>query len=125
MAAASAAAVGVGVLIVEDDPFVHEPLRRVLQRWGHQVRLAETVDDGLKALDPLPACVILDLMLPDGYGTGVLRHIRERDLPVNVAVVTGTGDQDLLEETRRLQPDKLYHKPVNLLQLKEWLEGCR
>jgi len=37
-----------------------------------------------------PTCLILDLVLSDGSDVSVPRHVRDNDLPIGVAVATGT-----------------------------------
>src|SRR5437870_3511493 len=79
-------------LIVEDDADACEATSRALRRRGYEVDCAYTVAETLERLaqDP-PDALILDLRLADGDGLAALRHIRERQLPVRVAVVTGDG----------------------------------
>ena len=60
----------------------------------------------------LPHWVVLDLMLPDGDGVAVLQEIREKKLPVKVAVVTGSSDPERLDPVMKLKPDAFLQKPV-------------
>jgi len=68
-----------------------------------------------------PDCLILDLMLPDGNGASVLKHVRESGLPIRVAVATGTSDPAMLAEVAALRPDVLYRKPLDAMALAQWL----
>ena len=67
--------------------------------------------------------VILDLNLPDGRGTELLRQIRDENLPIKVAVTTGVSDRLLLAEVSMLQPDAFFVKPVNLMELMSWMKS--
>ncbi len=102
------------LLIVED----HEPTRRVLSniltRRGWEVLKAGTVEEGLALLAQGPRCVILDLMLPDGSGETILRHVRDLQLGIRVIVCTATNDESRLDEVRRLGPEVLLLKPIDL-----------
>lgn len=72
------------ILIVDDDPNVHDILRMYLEKDGFRVRSAS---DGMAGVahvqsDP-PDLVLLDIMLPDIDGYEVCRRVRaERDLPI-------------------------------------------
>ena len=80
--------------------------------------------EAVEALDrQQPSTILLDLMLPDGSGAEVLRRVRERSLPVRVAVTTGTSEEHLLREVGHLRPDAVYRKPINLPAVEKWLAG--
>ena len=105
------------LLLVEDDWRTHSALRKILGRLGWEVHSAMTVSSGLALLDLKPDAVILDLMLPDGDGMAVLRKVRSEQLASKVAVTTGIEDRARLEEIRKLQPDALLRKPLDLSDL--------
>ena len=109
-------------LVVEDDAMTHASLRRVLETSGHEVDAVGTVAEAYARL-PTSRCIVLDLCLPDGCGIDVLRYVRERHLPVRVAVNTGCADQKLLKEVRALRPDALFIKPFDPEELLAWLRG--
>jgi two-component system OmpR family response regulator len=105
---------GYRVLIVEDHTPTRLALKRVFAREGWDIQTAETVAEGLAALDPPPDCVVLDLILPDGDGESILRKIRADGLPTRVvAVTTGVSDPNRLAEVARLRPDVLLTKPID------------
>jgi len=111
----------VALLIVDDDAWTRFALARLMRQRGWTIITAATVAEGLESLDSSPACVILDLNLPDGNGERVLRRIREDGLAARVVVSTGTSDEAMLEPVRRLMPDAIVHKPV---EMKRLLEAC-
>jgi DNA-binding response OmpR family regulator len=109
------------LLIVDDDALTRFALKRLMGRRGWTIVTAATVSEGLESLGSAPDCVILDLNLPDGNGERVLRQIREGGLTARVVVNTATTDEITLESVRRLGPDAVVHKPVEMKQL---LEAC-
>ena len=109
-------------LVVEDDPTSRQALLHVLESVGFKVDAAASVAEAMKLLRPPPDVLILDLLLPDGSGIEVLRHVRSAALPTIVALASGAPDATLVE-TRSLWPDSLFVKPLELADLRRWLEG--
>lgn len=107
-------------LVVEDDALTHITLRRMLETSGHEVESVGTVAEAYPRL-ATSRCLVLDLQLPDGSGIDLLRYVRERRLPVRVAVNTGCSDQELLKEVHALRPDALFIKPFDPERLLAWL----
>ena len=107
-------------LVVEDDAMTHTSLRRVLETSGYDVDAVGTIAEAYPRVAHF-RCLVLDLCLPDGSGIDLLRYIRERRLPVRVAVNTGCADRKLLDEVRSLHPDALFIKPFDPEKLLAWL----
>jgi two-component system, OmpR family, response regulator ResD len=83
----------VRVLVVEDDPTIADVVSRYLEREGFDVTLATAGDEAIAAIErALPDFLVLDLMLPEVDGFGVLAHVRER-APVPVIMLTALGDE--------------------------------
>jgi CheY-like chemotaxis protein len=101
------------VLLVEDDRVARRALRRLFVARGWEVAEAATLAEGLSSLDPPPSCIVLDLMLPDGDGADLLRHVRAAGLPSRVVVTTGVSDQARLQAVAGLRPDSLIPKPID------------
>jgi CheY-like chemotaxis protein len=93
------------VLVVEDNPTLRHGFVQLIELEGHEPIAAATVADGLKSLETEPSHLLLDMNLPDGVGTTILRHIRTNNLPVKVAVLSGSLDMKLLSEAEALRPD--------------------
>ncbi len=86
------------VLIVDDDPVQRRLLEAMVQRFGYQATLAEGGDAAVTLLTgPSPArvdCVVLDMVMPDLDGLGVLARLREGGLDLPVIVQTAHGGID-------------------------------
>jgi DNA-binding response OmpR family regulator len=102
------------ILIVDDDSYTRAALNTLFSREGWLVATASTVAEALALLDPEPACVILDLNLPDGRGESVLREVRARSLRTRVAVCSGSDDPRRLATVRGLNPELMLWKPIEL-----------
>jgi DNA-binding NtrC family response regulator len=90
------------LLLVEDTPSIMRLYHEVLKKLDVELLDAET---GARALDILgetiPEIVLLDVELPDTNGLEILRHIKARNLPSAVIVVTAHGSVKVAVEAMR------------------------
>jgi DNA-binding response OmpR family regulator len=72
------------VLVIDDEPSVHDVARGYLEREGYQVLAAISGRDGLAmARDMRPALIVLDRMLPDLSGEEICSTVRtESAIPI-------------------------------------------
>jgi DNA-binding response OmpR family regulator len=105
------------VLVVEDDSTVAEVVSRYLERAGYAV---ETIGNGrvalARALEDLPALVVLDLMLPDLDGLEVCRRLRDV-APIPVIMLTARGDEEDRVVGLELGADDYLAKPFSPREL--------
>ncbi|MEI6180524.1 MAG: response regulator [Chloroflexales bacterium] len=81
------------VLLIEDELQIRRFLRTSLVGYGYALLEASTGQDGLAQVAQYqPACVILDLGLPDMEGLEVLRQIRSWS-QVPIVVLTARGQE--------------------------------
>lgn len=107
------------VLIVEDDDSTRRSLERLFLLNGAAVETAASVAAALAKLAWAPNWIILDLHLKRDEGEAVLRAVREGDLPIKVAVVTGSADRGRLAALRQLRPECILVKPIQFSALLE------
>jgi CheY-like chemotaxis protein len=82
------------ILIVDDDPAMRIGLQDNLEVEGFQVVTAACVREGREiALRERPDLILLDLMLPDGDGINLCRHLRNQGLHVPVIMLTARGEE--------------------------------
>jgi len=79
------------VLVVDDEPTMADGLRLVLEAEGYSVVTAGTLAQALEAATQAFHLAIVDLVLPDGDGLGLLRELKRRDPALEVIVVTAHG----------------------------------
>jgi CheY-like chemotaxis protein len=80
------------ILVIDDEPFVLEALKRVLSSTASVVG-ASTADAGLSAMRESPVdLVIIDVILPGMDGVAAIKIIR-RDYPgVRIIAISGGGN---------------------------------
>ncbi len=106
------------ILIVEDEKRLVDILQRCLKSEGYTVDAVGTSADGLEYLKAYHYdLLVLDLHLPDGSGTSLIRRLRELGQTIPVLVLTARGDIDSKVETFQAGADDYVIKPVALAEL--------
>ncbi|AEF99574.1 EAL domain-containing protein [Methylomonas methanica] len=86
------------VLYIEDSASDADLTRRALQKTSPYIELdiAVSLAEGMTKLSEAKRYDLLlsDLALPDGNGLDALAYIRDKQLPMPVVILTGSGDQE-------------------------------
>src|SRR3954467_10936012 len=95
------------ILIVESDPASLESLREMCGILGYPADEAATVSDAIAYLERAkPKCLLLSMVLPDGSGVEILQQVRDRFLPVKVAIMFSSSDpRAMLDKVNQLRAD--------------------
>jgi two-component system response regulator RegA len=81
------------LLIVDDDRPFSTRLARAMEGRGFQVRVAESVADGIAAVEAqAPAYAVIDMRLGDGNGLDVIARLKERRPDARGVILTGYGN---------------------------------
>ncbi len=116
------------VLIVDDDPVQRRLLEAMVQRFGYQAAIAGGGDDAVRMLagpDPVHVdCVVLDLVMPDLDGFGVLSRMREAGLGTPVIVQTAHGGIDNVVSAMRAGATDFVVKPASAERLQVSLHNA-
>jgi two-component system, OmpR family, phosphate regulon response regulator PhoB len=108
------------ILVVEDEPDIHQVLDYNLRLAGHDVVVATRGQEGLRlARERKPDLVLLDLMLPDISGTEVCRALKDdpatRGMPI--MMVTARGEEIDRVVGFELGADDYVTKPFSVREL--------
>jgi CheY-like chemotaxis protein len=115
---ATVADTGETILVVDDEPLVRDLLVQFLSLRGYR---ALGVKDGSAALSMVeqtpPDLILLDLFMPGMGGVEVLKQLRQREYTGGVIVITGSHDEERLDEAWALGPQEVIGKPIDLEQM--------
>jgi DNA-binding NtrC family response regulator len=116
------------VLIVDDDPVQRRLLEAMVGRFGYRALTAEG-GDAAAALLTGPAgadvaCVVLDLVMPDLDGLGVLARMRAAGLDTPVIVQTAHGGIDNVVSAMRAGAADFVVKPAGAERLQVSLQNA-
>jgi two-component system, OmpR family, response regulator len=116
----------IDLLIVDDEQRYADMLAR---RLGLRGLVCEIRYDGQTALEmlaevPIPT-VILDLRLPDLYGTEVLREIKRSRPETVVIILTGHGTETDRRQCMSLGAHAFMNKPLDIDRLLAIMAGIK
>ncbi|HEV3471630.1 MAG TPA: response regulator [Actinomycetota bacterium] len=104
------------ILIADDDPDIRQLVIYTLADEGHEVAVAK---DGKEAIDHFatgpPDLLILDIMMPELDGYGVLRELGEQDTrgDAKILVLTAKGSEHDWKLGYDLGADRYITKPFD------------
>jgi DNA-binding NtrC family response regulator len=116
------------ILIVDDDPIQRRLLEHMVAKSGFEPVVVAGGDAAIALLtDPeAPAidCIVLDLVMPDLDGLGVLARMREGGLTIPVIVQTAHGGIDNVVSAMRAGAFDFVVKPVGIERLQVSLNNA-
>ena len=109
------------ILVVEDEAGLADVIRRVLERSGHEVRVAATGLEGARRYREQAAdLALIDIHMPEMDGLELLVQFRAIAPRMPVIVMSGgaqTGGLDLLADARLLGAFATLAKPFSIDEL--------
>src|SRR3954452_10947074 len=115
------------LLVVDDNAINRLMLSRHIERQGH---VATTAENGIQALEMLHSgpfdLVLLDIMMPEMDGYGVLEHMKAdgtlRDIPV--IMISALDELDSVVRCIELGAQDYLPKPFNPVLLRARITAC-
>ena len=93
------------VLVVDDEPAIRALVAKIVERAGHPV---DTARDGAEAIQKLEetdyGVIVLDLMMPNIDGYGLIQHLKGRPGTKPAVIVVSAGDSGALTRLVVAQP---------------------
>jgi DNA-binding NtrC family response regulator len=106
------------ILIVDDDRATSAGMADVIEEWGYEVEVTDTVKTAWAAVSKLvPDVAIVDLKLPDGSGLDLLHRIKENYSDISVVILTGHATVDSAVKALKVGAEDYVTKPVDLPRL--------
>ena len=106
------------ILIVEDQLSLCEIIQRYLEKERYVVEVAQTYRAAFqKMADYTYDCILLDIMLPDGNGLNLLKHLKEMHKMENVIIISAKDSLEDKVAGLELGADDYLPKPFHLAEL--------
>jgi DNA-binding response OmpR family regulator len=111
------------ILIAEDDSFLGNAYKMKLTKAGHELQLAADGEAALKKLESFtPDVIVLDLIMPNIDGFGVLEKVKADDRFKNIPVIVASnlGQEEDIKKAKKLGAnDYVIKSDLSLNQLIE------
>jgi DNA-binding response OmpR family regulator len=112
------------VLVIEDNNELAQNITDYLAREGYVCELA---NDHSSAIDKLSGfqydCIVLDILLPDGNGLDILKHIKAAKITSGVLIISAKNSLDDKINGLELGADDYLTKPFYLPELNARLKA--
>ncbi len=106
------------ILILEDHDTTRKRLVRVLEKENYNVLSADNGDDGMRLIrENRVDLVMSDIKMPHKDGLEVLHEIKSEGADVEVIVVTGYGDEEIVVQALRDGAVNFLRKPIDIEQM--------
>jgi excisionase family DNA binding protein len=101
------------VLVVDDDPDLQELFKAFLKKIGFSRVVVGTAKDAIHSLRKQKFdLMFLDLQLPDAPGDEVYKTAKQIDPDLNVIVITGYPDSEMMDRILQISPVTVLKKPL-------------
>jgi excisionase family DNA binding protein len=108
------------VLVVDDDADLQELFKAFLKKIGFSRVVVGTAKDAISSLRKQKFdLMFLDLQLPDAPGDQVYKTAKQIDPDLNVVVITGYPDSEMLDRILQISPVTVLKKPLKIEQLNQ------
>ena len=111
------------ILMVEDNPVNQKLQKKILEKMGHKVDIAE---DGLKGVemgvDPKYDIIFMDMQLPEMNGVEVTVELRKKGVSIPIIALTANAYESDKTKCIEAGMDDFLTKPVNLKSFQKTLK---
>lgn len=118
----------IDVLIIDDEKKFAGMLSKRLSLRGVACDVCYDGISGFNWIKQSPMSVplvLLDLKLPDIYGTQVLAEIKKIDPKIHVVIVTGHGNEKDKTECMKLGARDFVNKPISIDHIIDYLNAAK
>lgn len=112
------------VLIIEDNDELAQNITHYLAREGYVCELASNHSSAIDKLSGFQYdCIVLDILLPDGNGLEILKHIKAVKINSGVLIISAKNSLDDKINGLELGADDYLTKPFHLPELNARLKA--
>jgi len=106
------------ILIIDDEDKITSRLKSHFEKQNYEVETANTVNESFVILSTfLPELVLLDVMLPGMSGMDVLKTIKAQYPSMEVILMSGYGDMDMVIQSMRQGACDFIRKPFQVMDV--------
>jgi PAS domain S-box-containing protein len=103
------------LLIIDDEPTVRDTLKEILEWHGYAVSVAGTGAEALQFVSRnQPDMALVDMMLPDTWGTELIRVLKKIHPRLLCIIITGDTSTDTVIDALHQGAEGYFQKPLNM-----------
>ena len=111
------------VLVVDDEENARLFVSKFLTQKGYEVKEAASLKEArARVNEGVADIILLDVQLPDGFGTDLLRETASMPLRPPIIIVTAHADIDMAVESMKNGAHDFLQKPIELDQLEKSIQ---
>jgi FixJ family two-component response regulator len=101
------------VFVIDDDRMIRDGLQSLIRSVGLRVETFASAQDFLAAKRPdVPACLVLDVRMPELSGLDLQLKLRDGGIPIPIIFITGHGDIPMSVRAMKEGAHEFLTKPV-------------
>jgi FixJ family two-component response regulator len=108
--------------VIDDDPSLRRALGRMIRLFGFETKLFASASDYLNESHPKPACLILDIVMPDMNGLELLVELQASGLSVPTIFISAHDNEAYIAKARSLGAIAYLQKPCDETALRDAIE---
>ena len=105
------------ILIIDDDPAILIMLRKMLEKAGYTVEVANNGREGLEKIESwLPDLLVTDIVMPEKEGLELILNLRKKNPTIKIIAISGGGRfsyEGYLTSAKYFGADRTFQKPLN------------
>jgi FixJ family two-component response regulator len=113
------------VFVVDDDAAVREAVKKLISSVGLRAEAYGSTRDFLNVRRPeAPACLVLDVRLPDASGLELQRELAEAGVQIPIIFITGHGDIPMSVQAMKAGAVEFLTKPFRGQELLDAIQDA-
>jgi CheY-like chemotaxis protein len=105
------------IIVIDDDPYITDMLRQILERVGYETACASSAAIGLELCRTNPVeLVITDIIMPEKDGNELIIELKSEFKDLKIIAISGgpkIGPYSCLMMAKRSGADRIFSKPVD------------
>lgn len=109
------------ILIIDDETAISVMLKRLVEKAGHETRIAVNGIEGLQLFNTFnPDLLITDIVMPEKEGLELIFELRRKNPNLKIVAISGGGRfqyEGYLNSAKHLGANLVFQKPLDLKAL--------
>jgi YesN/AraC family two-component response regulator len=105
------------ILLIDDDPSILMMLKKMLEKEGHTVEVANNGREGLEKIESCsPDLLVTDIVMPEKEGLELIFYLRKKKPGLKIIAISGGGRfsyEGYLTSAKYFGANRVFQKPLD------------